>query len=146
MKPEDAYHPIRKTARLPVGATAVMVFLVAATIVSPVRSAAARQKKPRADTLIAAGVDQLNGPLGTAELFDANAATFSCVGGVNTTTKVCNQSLAQLRFYASVARLTNGEILVAGGNGVGTLCLNSAELFNPATSSFTSYAASSLSA
>lgn len=87
--------------------------------------------------LLAGGVDQLSGPLASAELFNGSAGTFSCVGGANSTTGTCNNALTQARFYASVAPLSNGEVLVAGGNAAGVICLNSAELFNPEDNSFT---------
>lgn len=93
--------------------------------------------------LLAGGLDQLNGPMATAEFYNFKTAAFSCklLGGVNSATGACNNTLAQARFYASVAPLADGEILVAGGNGLaaqdGAGTLNSAELFNPATGSFT---------
>ena len=37
----------------------------------------------RVDALIVGGVDQYNGPMGSAEAFNANSGTFSCVGGLN---------------------------------------------------------------
>ena len=89
----------------------------------------------RVDALIVGGVDQYNGPMGSAEAFNANSGTFSCVGGLNSAGG-CNNVLSQPRFAASVAPLPGGQVLVAGGNGVGVLCLNSAQVFNPATGTF----------
>lgn len=89
------------------------------------------------DVLVAGGVDQFNGPISAAELFDQYTGTFVCgPAGDNSATGTCNATMAQARFYMSVARLSNGEVLIAGGNGAGVLCLNSAELFNPMTGTF----------
>jgi hypothetical protein len=118
-------------------AIVAMIILAAALLAAPRGSAAARRKKVRVDALIAGGVDQFNGPIASAEAFNAKKSKFNCVGGVNSSTGLCNDTLQQPRFDASVAALADGEILVAGGNGVGVLCLNSALLYNPASNSFT---------
>jgi hypothetical protein len=120
--------------RTRIGAFA-LIAIAAGLLAAPGGSAAARRKKIRVDALIAGGVDQFNGPLASAEAFNANKSTFSCAGGVNSSMRLCNSTLQQPRFDASVAALADGEILVAGGNGVGVLCLNSALLYNPATNS-----------
>ncbi len=89
--------------------------------------------------LIAGGSDQFNGPMSTAEFYNWKNGTFTCgfLGGVNSVTGACNDSLAQARFFASVAPLPGGGVLIAGGNGVGVTCLNSAEIYNPSTGQFT---------
>src|ERR1022692_1140429 len=89
--------------------------------------------------LLAGGLDQFNGPMATAEFYNFKTEAFSCksLGGGNSATGACNNTLAQARFFASVAPLPGGEVLIAGGNGVGTICLNSAEIYNSSTGKFT---------
>ena len=78
--------------------------------------------------LLAGGLDQFNGPMTTAEFYNFATEAFSCkfLGGVNSATGACHNTLAQARFYASVAPLPSGRVLIAGGNGIGVTCLNSA--------------------
>ncbi len=94
----------------------------------------------KGDGLIAGGTDQFNGATATADFYNASTGNFDCsrLGGVNSTDGSCNSTLAQARFYATVTPLPNGQVLIAGGNGPGVICLKSAEVFNPATGSFTS--------
>ena len=130
-----------------VRATGLASLLLVASLFLTSKPAAAKpaKKKPapaaRVDALIVGGVDQYNGPMASAEAFNANAGTFSCVGGLNSSTGLCNNTLVQPRFFAAVAALPGGEVLIAGGNGNagqdGTACLNSAETFNPVARSFT---------
>jgi hypothetical protein len=89
--------------------------------------------------LLAGGLDQLNGPMTTAEFYNFKTAAFSCkfLGGVNSGTGACKNALAQARFFASVAPLPGGKVLIAGGNNVGVTCLNSAETYSPTTGKFT---------
>ena len=89
--------------------------------------------------LLAGGLDQLNGPMATAEFYNFKTAAFSCkfLGGVSSATGACNNTLAPARFFASVAPLPGGKVLIAGGNGVGVTCLNSAEIYNSSTGKFT---------
>ena len=93
--------------------------------------------------LIAGGDDGSTGGSPTAELFDPSAGTFSCVGGLSSTTFQCNPSMTSGRFGHTATLLTSGtesgEILITGGannfftpSGV----LNTAELFNPASNTF----------
>ncbi len=88
--------------------------------------------------LLVGGADQFNGPMATAEFYYFKKGTFTCnyLGGANPATGACNNTLAQARFYASVAALPGGGLLVAGGNAVGVTCLNSAEVYSPATGTF----------
>ena len=77
----------------------------------------------------------------SAETFDPNSAEFSCVGGFNTDTLRCNQSMTVARAAHTATLLATGplahRVLIAGGIGAadpaahGT-ALSSAELFNPA--------------
>jgi hypothetical protein len=134
---KEGNHPMTSARKLRTRiAVVALVVLAAGVLAAPGGSAAARRKKVRVDALIAGGVDQFNGPIASAEAFNANKKRFTCVGGVNSATGLCNDTLTQGRFDASVAALEDGEILVAGGNGVGVLCLNSALLYNPTTNSF----------
>ena len=57
--------------------------------------------------LLAGGLDQFNGPMATAEFYNFKTAAFSCkfLGGVNSATGACKNTLAQARFFASVAPL-----------------------------------------
>ncbi len=94
------------------------------------------------DVLLPGGVEQFNGATATAEFYNVTTGAFDCshLGGVNSTTGACNNTMTQARFYASVAPLPNSQVLVAGGNGTGVQCFNSAEIFNPAAGSFSSSA------
>jgi WD40 repeat protein len=89
--------------------------------------------------LLAGGLDQFNGPMATAEFYNFKTEAFSCqlLGGVNSAAGACTNTLAQARFFASVAPLPGGKVLIAGGNGVGVTCLNSAEIYNSSTGKFT---------
>ncbi len=77
----------------------------------------------------------------SAETFDPNTGDFTCVGGFNTETLRCNQSMTVARAGHTATLLAAGpaahRVLIAGGIGAadpaahGTV-LRSAELFNPA--------------
>ena len=89
---------------------------------------------PNGEVLIAGG---LGGPgvepkrLSSAELFNPETDTFSELTGAE-------QSLIEARDGAVAVRLSSGQILIAGGsNGSSPYILSSAELFNPATDTFT---------
>ena len=89
--------------------------------------------------LLVGGADQFNGPMSTLELYNGKTETFTCVflGGVNSATGACTNTMAQRRFYASVAPLPGGAVLIAGGNEVGITCLNSAEIYDPSSGKIT---------
>jgi Abnormal spindle-like microcephaly-assoc'd, ASPM-SPD-2-Hydin/Galactose oxidase, central domain len=93
--------------------------------------------------LLAGGDQGSTGGSPTAELFNPAAGTFSCVGGLSSTTFQCNPSMTIARFGHTATLLTSGtesgEILITGGannyftpSGV----FNTAELFNPASNTF----------
>jgi galactose oxidase-like protein len=77
----------------------------------------------------------------SAEIFDPTSGEFTCVGGFNTDTLRCNQSMSVARAAHSATLLATGpkphRVLVAGGIGAVDPAahgveLSSAELFNPA--------------
>jgi len=83
------------------------------------------------EVLVTGGINSEEGPPGTttAELYNPATGTWSFTG-----------SMTAARYYHSAVRLQNGQVLVAGGYGSeGGTCtdLASAELYNPATGTFT---------
>ncbi len=77
----------------------------------------------------------------SAETFDPNTGDFTCVGGFNTDTLRCNQSMSVARAAHTATMLATGprphRVLIAGGIGAVDpaahgKALSSAELFNPA--------------
>ena len=77
----------------------------------------------------------------SAETFDPSSGDFTCVGGFNTETTRCNQSMSVARAGHSATLLATGprahRVLIAGGIGAVDPAahgapLSSAELFNPA--------------
>ncbi len=83
---------------------------------------------PSGEVLIAGGHSE-SGYLTSAELFSPVTDTFTKLTG-------SGQSLTEVRFGALAATLPSGEVLIAGGYN-GSSLLTSAELFNPATDTFT---------
>jgi hypothetical protein len=78
----------------------------------------------------------------SAETFDPNTGDFTCVGGFNTDTLRCNQSMTVARAAHTATLLASGptphRVLIAGGIGAADPAahgveLSSAELFNPAS-------------
>ena len=77
----------------------------------------------------------------SAETFDPGSGDFACVGGFNSETTRCNQSMSVARAGHTATLLATGpkphRVLIAGGIGAADpaahgVALNSAELFNPA--------------
>ncbi len=77
----------------------------------------------------------------SAETFDPSSGDFTCVGGFNTETTRCNQSMTVARAAHTATLLATGafphRVLIAGGIGAADpaahgRALSSAELFNPA--------------
>jgi hypothetical protein len=81
----------------------------------------------------------------SAETFDPSSGDFTCVGGFNSDTLRCNQSMSVARAGHTATLLATGahphRVLIAGGIGAADPAahgveLSSAELFNPAAGSF----------
>ena len=89
---------------------------------------------PSGQVLIAGGTREGGGALSGAELFSPVTDTFTKLTGPG-------QSLIEGRFGAVAAMLPSGEVLIAGGVGASGF-LSSAELFNPATDTFSKLAGS----
>ncbi len=79
--------------------------------------------------LIAGGFDNGGNPLSSAELYVPSTGVFSATGSLNTA-----------RGFSTATALIGGTVLIGGGWGVGITspggALSSAELYDPATSSF----------
>jgi Kelch motif len=94
------------------------------------RGGAVAAPLPSGQVLIAGGDGDLSqGDLLSAELFNPTTDTFSKLTGAE-------QSLTEARSAAVAATLPDGQVLMAGG-GSGSGPSSSAELFNPATDTFT---------
>ena len=109
------------TAALQVGRTAHTATLLCDLAALPCTNA---------DVLVVGGWDGANIIVGSAELYDAAAGTFTLTG-----------SLATARANHTATRLQSGKVLIAGGGVDGGAALASAELFDPATGTFTATAA-----
>ena len=83
---------------------------------------------PSGQVLVAGG-ENTGGPLSSAELFDPATNTFTRLTGAG-------EALSEARVGAVAATLPSGQVLIAGGSGVSGY-LSSAELFNPASDTFT---------
>ncbi len=80
-------------------------------------------------TVLVAGGLHPGGTLASAEVYDPNTGAFTFTG-----------SLTAARYFHSATLLNSGMVLIAGGglsSGSTTTALTSAELYNPATGSFT---------
>ncbi|MGH2863888.1 MAG: kelch repeat-containing protein [Solirubrobacteraceae bacterium] len=78
--------------------------------------------------VLIAGGHNLGGGLSSAELFDPASDTFTKLTG-------SGQSLSEARYGAVAVALADGQVLIAGGSNGGFL--SSAELFDPASDTFT---------
>ncbi len=84
---------------------------------------------PSGEVLIAGGYNG-DSILTNAELFNPATNSFTTLSG-------SGESLTETRFFAVAATLPSGEVLIAGGYHPGTGRVSSAELFDPATDTFT---------
>ena len=109
---------------------ATNAFAAAATPMNAARQAHHADLLPNGTVLISGGLDNSNNALASAEIYDSVAGTFTLTTG----------SMTTARGNHSSALLYNGQVLVAGGlTGPGNaLALTAtAELYSPATQTFT---------
>jgi len=90
---------------------------------------------PNGEVLIAGGASS-SGVVASAELFNPTNDTFTALPASG------NTELQTARYGAVAAPLPNGQVLIAGGTSDGFSYLQSAELFDPATDTFTAMPAS----
>ena len=84
---------------------------------------------PSGKVLVAGGSDSSGGALNSAELYDPVSNSWAAAG-----------SMGGARYYHTAILLPSGKVLVAGGGGVSGVSLsvlNSAELYDPASNSWT---------
>ena len=97
---------------------------------SSARSDAGAALLSNGKVLVVGGGDSAGNMFATAELYDPASANFSPTGSMSTP-----------RLGATITPLANGKVLIAGGFGPGTSALprlDSAEVYDPATGSFSS--------
>ena len=97
------------------------------------RTGATATLLPNGEILIAGGSSDgtAGGALNTAELYNPVAGTFAVAGAASTPPNV----MTAARFGATATLLTNGKVLIAGGQNSGAL--SSAELYDPTADTFT---------
>jgi len=103
--------------------------------------------------VLIAGGDDEHSAVNTAELYNPTSGAFTCVGGLlDGPHGPCNPSMNDYRDYAMAVALPDGEVLVAGGynfrmsatrnpgaaRGRPFALLGTAEIYNPASGTFTS--------
>ncbi len=93
------------------------------------------------DVLVTGGyaVDPSGGPNNSAEVFDPSSQTFTCVGG-NNSTSGCVGVMSSPRWEHAVAMLSNGTVLVSGGETSNNVhfpgdATQTTDIYNPATGS-----------
>ena len=132
-------------------------FLLLRTFMNEARALHSATLLPDGRVLLAGGFDgsvamsagTLSGASGSisdsAEIFDPVTTQFACIGGFNSDTTQCNPSMSFARAGHSAtlfkAGKLKGQILLAGGWGARSTDaagrpLSSAEIFDPATSTF----------
>lgn len=120
----------------PAGDTFTSLASSGATELQTPRYEAVAAGLPDGQVLIAGGYNDSSGYLATAELFNPAADTFTSLASSGAS------ELQTARAGAAAAALPDGQILIAGGYNGNTGYLASAELFNPATGTFTALPAS----
>jgi len=132
-------------------------FLLLRTFMNEARALHTATLLPDGRVLLAGGFDgsvamaagTLSGASGSisdsAEIFDPASTQFSCIGGFNSDTTQCNPAMSFARAGQSATLFNSGklkgQILLAGGWGgrstdAAGRPLSSAEIFDPATSTF----------
>ena len=91
---------------------------------------------PNGKVLIAGGRDNSGNAMQSAELFDPATDTFTALPSTG------NTELQTARAGAVAASLSNGKVLIAGGQTVGGTLVLSAELFDSTTNTFSALTAS----
>jgi hypothetical protein len=107
-------------------------FTAAAGNLKTARTGAAATLLPNGEILIAGGSSDgtATNALQTAELFNPVTGTFTLAGSGS------GNAMTAVRFGATATLLANGQVLIAGGQNSGG-SQTSAELYNPATDTFT---------
>ena len=97
------------------------------------RTGATATLLPNGEILIAGGSSDgtATNALNTAELYNLVTGAFTAAGSGS------GNVMTAVRFGATATLLTNGQVLIAGGQSSTGSPLNSAELYNPATDTFT---------
>ena len=95
------------------------------------RADAAVAPLPGGRVLIAGGSTNGGTVLRTAEVFDSSTGTFTTLPASG------NTQLSTARAAAAAAALPDGRVLIVGGTNDGTTILPTAELFDPASNTFT---------
>ncbi|MGH7778441.1 MAG: Kelch repeat-containing protein [Candidatus Binataceae bacterium] len=94
---------------------------------------------PDGTVLIAGGHVSGSGGLMSAEIYSPMTKSFTCVGGVNLNGIIrnCNDTMVEMREFGAAAPLSDGTALITGGFDPSVGISNSAEIYDPATASFT---------
>ena len=100
------------------------------------RAGAVAATLPDGQVLIAGGYNFTSGDLQSAELFNPTSDTFTALPASG------DSELQSSRFEAAAATLPDGQVLIAGGYNFTSGDLQSAELFNPTSDTFTALPAS----
>lgn len=108
-------------------------FTAAAGNLKTARTGASATLLPNGEILIAGGSSDgtATNALQTAELYNPITGTFTLAGSGS------SNAMTAVRFGATATLLTNGQVLIAGGQQTSGSSQATAELYNPATDSFT---------
>jgi len=95
---------------------------------SAARTGSAVALLPNGTVLVAGGQDSNGTSVSSAEIYDPSNGSFSITGSMGTT-----------RHYLAATRLSNGLVLITGGNSMVSgsgFALNTAELYDPGRGTF----------